>query len=252
MDLGLYLRVLWRFKVLVGCGLLLAFAAALLSFARVEFDGGMPKLIHRTDEVWLSASTVFVTQEGFPVGRSILDELIPADAPEGAEETFVPRFGDAGRYSGLAEVYAELAKSDEVRREVLSGAPPHTSYEPEPARSPNGTVLPLIHMKGYGTSPEAAAAIANRATEAFRTYLEEEQARNGIPESRRVEVVITKEARGAELFEPRSVVRPIFIFLVVAMIFVALAFALENFRPRARTAPDVQPVEHPARARRSA
>jgi hypothetical protein len=47
-------------------------------------------------------------------------------------------------------------------------------------------------------------------------------------------------------------VRPIFIFLVVAMIFVALAFALENFRPRVRHAPDVQPVEHPARARRSA
>jgi hypothetical protein len=65
-------------------------------------------------------------------------------------------------------------------------------------------------------------------------------------------VVVISNARAAELFQPRSVVRPIFIFLVIAMIFVALAFVLENIRPRVRPGADVLPVDHAARARRTA
>jgi hypothetical protein len=36
------------------------------------------------------------------------------------------------------------------------------------------------------------------------------------------------------------------------MVFVALAFVLENIRPQTPSAPKVEPVEHPASARRSA
>jgi capsular polysaccharide biosynthesis protein len=252
MDLSVYFKVLWRFRILMGCGLLLAFSAALLSIARLDVDGGMPKLVYRSDEVWLSAATVFVTQSGFPSGRAVFDEFVRVETSEDSEATFVPRFGDVGRYSGLAELYAELAKSDDVQRAVLAGAPPSAVYEPEPARSPSGTVLPLIHMKGYGASPEIAAAIANRATDAFRTYLAEQQASNRIPQDKRVQVVEIRKATEAQIFEPRSIVRPMFIFLVMAMIFVALAFVLENLRPRVRQVPDVQPADHPARARRSA
>jgi hypothetical protein len=252
VDFGVYFRVLWRFRLLVAAGLALAFLAALLSFVRVGFDGGVPTFSYRTPDVWRSASTILVTQEGFPYGRAILDELIQAEGSDEKDATLVPRFGDAGRYSGLAELYTELAKSDAVQAEVLAGAPPGSRYEPQAATTPSGTVLPLIHMVGYGTTPEAAEAVAEHAMEAFRAYLAREQAENNIPSDRRVEVVPTRQASAAELFEPRSTIRPIIIFLGITMVFVALAFVLENIRPQTPLAPKVEPVEHPASVRRSA
>ena len=39
MDLELYLRVLWRFRLVMVTGLLLASTLALLSYMRVSFEG---------------------------------------------------------------------------------------------------------------------------------------------------------------------------------------------------------------------
>lgn len=259
MDLSVYFRVIGRFWTLLVCGLLLAFALALMSFVRIEFDGATPKLTHRASETWLSASTLFVTQEGFPWGRSILDDTVRVDGTDGP--TFVPRYGDPGRYSGLAQLYAALARSDAVNRVVMRGAAPGARYEPDVVRSAdNSTVLPLIYMKGYGRSPEVAEAMANRAADAFRVYLRREQARNRIPEAKRVEVVVTSRASSAELFVARSMVRPIFVFLLVLLGFVALAFVLENLRPgpfranekRLRAADAETPEARPAPFRTSA
>ena len=251
MDLGVYMRVLWRFKFLVAIGLTLGLLLAVLSTVRIDVHGAKIDFSYRGDEVWRSSATVFVTQEGFPSGRAILDEMIRVEA-EGAPPSFVPRYSEDGRYSGLAEIYAELAKSDAVRRAVLAGSPPGANYQPDPVTASSGSVLPLMYMTGYGKSPEVAVAIANRATTAFRDYLAEEQARNGISDEKRVEVVVIRRANGAELFKARSFVRPIFAFLLITMVSVAMAFVLENIRPRVRPAPDVLPAEHPARARRSA
>src|SRR5919106_6562611 len=198
MDLSVYMRVIGRFWQLLLCGLVLALALALLSFVRVDFDGAKPQLLYRSHETFISASTLFVTQEGFPWGRSILDDTIRVGEGDGTA-SYIPRYGDPGRYSGLAQLYAALARGDAVRRLVLRGAPPGTRYEADVVKSAdNSTVLPLIYMKGYGTSPGAAQAIANRAADAFRAYLTNEQARNRIPKAKRVEVVVTSRASPAE------------------------------------------------------
>jgi hypothetical protein len=155
----------------------------------------------------------------------------------------VPRFADPGRLSGLAVLYAELAKSDEVRRVFLRNAPRGASYEPVVVKSADGgSVLPLIYMKGFGPTPEIAKFSADSATAAFRRYLDEKQAAARIPLSKRVEVVVTNRATTPELFEPRSIVRPIFLFLLVVMAAIALAFVLENVRPRAGAPGGVRPV----------
>ena len=52
MDLQLYMRVLWRFRLLVGAGLLLATGLALLSFASVG-PGGFS---YREQELWANLS----------------------------------------------------------------------------------------------------------------------------------------------------------------------------------------------------
>ncbi len=250
MDLAVFIRVLWRFKLLLALGLVLATAIALLSVARVGLGSGGPEISYRTQQQWLSSSTIFVTQDGFPWGRAILDEMVRVETP-GQEPTYVPRFGDPGRYSGLAALYAELAKSDAVRQEVLLGSTPGQWYDAQVVQSGQSGALPLIYMVGYGPTPAAAVDVANRATAAFSRFIEGEQSRNAIPADKRVEVVVTQEAAGAQVHQGRSPARPVFLFLLVFMFFVALSFVLENLRPRPRPA-ELVPAARPAPVRRAA
>ena len=70
MDLQLYLRVLSRFRVLIFGGLFLAFVLAVFSYVRVGLSNGSPKLAYRQTQLFQSDSKVFVTQKGFPWGRT--------------------------------------------------------------------------------------------------------------------------------------------------------------------------------------
>jgi hypothetical protein len=245
MDLGRFISVVWRFRVLIAFGVLLASLVSIASLARITTSG-----IHlREQESWTSASVLFITQDGFPWGRAILDEMITIDNP-GAPPTQIPKYGDPARYSGLAALYAELAKSDGVQAAVMKNAQPGERVEPMVVSSPgSSSALPLLTLKAYGPTPESATNTAQRASKAFRGFLDRQQASNGIPRSERVQVVVTQSATTPELFESRSFVRPIFFFLLINMGFLALAFALENLRPRAVAArPEMASVEPPARA----
>jgi len=235
--------VLWRFRVVVALGVIIGSLLALTSFARVDLSGGTPALTARDDEVWLSASTLFVTQAGFPWGRTIFDETIEVEGA-GDEPTLIPRFGDPGRYSGLATLYVELAKGDDVRRAFRAKAPPSVTYQPEVVKSSDGgSVLPMIYMKGFGPSARLAEAAANIAAEEFRRYLASEQVQARISKDRRVSVVVTSKAIPAAIVEPRSIVRPIFLFLLAMMASIGLAFVLENLRPSGRrSGPGVRSV----------
>ena len=254
MDLGRLLSVVWRFRLLLATGLLLAAVVALASMARISLVGVKPDLSYREQESWTSASTLFITQSGFPWGRAILDDMVKVDTPPGAEPLTVPKYGDPGRYSGLAALYAELAKSDGVQAAIMRNSRPGEFVEPMVVQSPGAnTALPLMTLKAFGPTPESAMDVAQRASKAFRRFLDREQAANGIPADKRIKVVVTQRATNPELFKKRSIVRPVFLFLLINMGFLALAFALENLRPRSRAIPqevEVEngPVERPARA----
>jgi hypothetical protein len=254
VDLNLYLRVLWRWRAIVLAGLTLGLLLALLSVSRVGFDGAKPTFTPRAPEVWRSASTLLVTQEGFPWGRTIFDETVKVESPDGGDPVFVPRFADPGRLSGLAVLYAELAKGDDVRRAFLQKAPPGAFYDATVVKSiDGGSVLPMIYITGFGDSPKMAEYSANLATAAFRRYLGISQRQARIPAEKRVEVVVTRQAISAELFEPRSVVRPIFLLFLVLMSTIALVFVLENIRPSGRgTASEVTPMALPPAEKPSA
>src|SRR5687767_14202280 len=103
MDLALYIRVLWRFRVLVVFGLVLAFSLALLSFVRVSFDEGEPTLSYRKAEVWQSETTLLVTRRGRPWTRI-------TTSPETGEE-----LSDPFQFSKLALFYSRIANSDAVQ-----------------------------------------------------------------------------------------------------------------------------------------
>jgi hypothetical protein len=234
VDLNLYLRVLWRFRILVVAGLLLAVALALLSYARVNFDGGAPSFSYREDEIWESRSLLLVTEAGFPWGRTKPAlESVPAKS-KSEPEARVPRFADPGRFVELAGIYVGFAGSDAVRDLMLRNGPLEGAVEAERFTRDGRTFLPIIELTGVATAPERAISTAKRGTKALRSYLAQQQLANKVPGRDRVELAQLTKPETAELVEARKRTRPVAIFLAVLFATLGLAFVLENLRPRVR------------------
>ena len=81
VDLNLYLRVLWRFRLIVAIGLVLAISLAFASLVKVGFAHGSLSLSYRQQPTWQSTTRLFVTQEGFPWGRSVFPTTSPTTVP---------------------------------------------------------------------------------------------------------------------------------------------------------------------------
>lgn len=270
MDLALYLRVLWRFRLLVLIGLCLAFALMFLSMVRVSFGGASPTFTYREAEQWASDTTLLVTERGFPLGRSILDDVVPAKTADGKLATtgsvegvlpglsYVPRYGDPGRFANLAIVYSQLATSDQVFRMVQPrGRIPGLIKAQAMINEETGGTLPVVLIRAISTSPGQAVDLADRTSEALRAFIKREQVENRIAQDRRVELSYMKRAQRPVLMVPRSKTRPIFIFLAVLVATMGLAFLLENLRPQIRSVaaeepPSVHKPERDTSRRRSA
>src|SRR5436305_1249748 len=185
MDLGLFARVLWRFRLIVLAGLVLAVALAFLSFMKVNLNGS-PRLSYRAHESWSSQATLLVTQQQFPEGRSVFSQEIP---PTGSTklQDFVPKFADPSRFTQLTDLYAQLAISDDVRRLMLRDGPIHGKVEATPTVENNGVAeLPLLSIIGLATTAAGANAVADRAVNAFTSFLAHQQSASGIPTAQRV------------------------------------------------------------------
>jgi hypothetical protein len=225
VDLRLYLRVLWRFRILVGAGAVLATALALLSVVRVD-PGGSPAVKYRESEQWASFAMLFVTQQGFPWGR-----LTAAAAAAPGNKV---AFESEARFSNLAVLYAYLASSDPVRKLMLRDGPVEGDLAAEPVMT-SGTFaspMPLIRLIAIAKTPELSRTLVIRATDAFRQFLETEQAKNKIGENQRVLVTVVRRADEPKLFAGRSMTLPIVVFMGTMILISGLAFVLENMRPR--------------------
>lgn len=237
MDLVVYYRVLWRARRIVIPGLVIA-----LLFAAAAFI--------RQSQVWESKTTLFVTQQGFPAGRAIFDEVVPID-PQPRAGGYVPRFGDPGRFISLAILYSHLANSDAVRMLIRQNGPLNGKYQAAPVPSDDGNgYLPLINVTATSTSIGESRRLTRRATRALRAYIDREQDLNAIPPDKRVLLPVLTQRSKAELVAGRTLTRPIFVFMLAAMATVGLAFLVENLRPRIQAVPDEDAP--PAPARRSA
>jgi hypothetical protein len=238
MDLQLYLRVLWRFRLLVAGGVVLATALAILAHVDVSLRGGSPSFTSREGEVWMSQAKIWVTREGFPAGRlATTDEERP-----GAD------------FAGLAVLYASLAGSDAVRDLMLREGPLTGSTEVKAAESGSGSrasSLPFILIEGFASTPRAAVSMADRKMRALMMYIEEQQRADNTPASERVLLKVLVEPDRPQLLASRSLTRPIVIFLTVMIAVLGLAFILENLRPRGlRPLEQERPVESIADTKR--
>lgn len=222
MDLGVFVRVIWRFRVVVAIGFVLALSLAALSLARVDFKGSSPSVSYRQQEQWQSYTTLIISPRGFPWGRSV----------------FSLDF-DPSRFATLATIYANLAQGDAVKRiMVRDWNIRHGVIQAQPVLSnlnnSSAAPLPLMTIAATTKSARSSVAVAERATSAFLDFLRAEQKDNGIPSDKRVVVSEIKHATKPVLLKGRSKTTPVAVFLAVMIAFIGLAFVLENLRPRVR------------------
>jgi hypothetical protein len=251
VDLRLYFGVLWRFKVVMAIGLLIALALAFLSFARVSFAGGSPHVSYRQSESYQASVMILVTQKGFPYGYTVAP-FTQAKLPDGSP-TFVPTYADTGRFTQLAVYYAPLVRSDEFIHMLRQTTRIPGVVDAQTVLDPAHKLpLPYIQLFGYATSSANAIALANAGSETFSRYLLSQQEANNIPPSKRVEPAVISRASQAVLSSGRKTTTPIVIFLTVMLAAVGTSFVLENLRPRVRSVKTLDEAERAPAARHSA
>jgi hypothetical protein len=229
VDLHVYGRVLWSYRVVVWLGLALSLTLALLSVVRVEWRDGRPVTMHRQPELWQASTTLVLTQQGFPWGRTELA------APEEA----APLFADPGRLAYLASFYARLASADAVQSRVLRNRDHGVMTAVSVTEEGSGDVVPFIDLLGLAETPLAAATISRRGTAVFIDYIANRQQQAGIPPNERVLLQVVKgpfSNESPKLIEGRKKTTPMFVFLAVMTATLGLVFVLDNLRNRRRPA----------------
>ena len=240
MDLELYLRVIWRFRILVGVGFVLAVVLAVLSFARVDFAHGVPKLTYRQAQTYEADSILLVggTQSSWTGTSSV----------------------DPSRFSGLATFYAQLVSSDTVQSLIARQLPAseRRTVSVQAAASLvdpsvyNG-VLPFIAIQGFAEHPDNAIDASLVGANVFMRYIAAQQAHAGVRGDNRVLVDLVKRPARVRLVVPRKKTAPIAVFLAIMISTIGAAFVLENLRPRPkRSAGDESASEDSVTARRVA
>lgn len=231
MDLALYTRVLWRFRVLVIGGFILACALAFFSYARLSFAGGSPKISYRQAQTWQSQTRLLITQPGFQVGKL---------SPYSTSTTTSTPVATQGWLASLAESYMQLGNSDAVQAVLARDHTVHgTMKVAAETTGPNynSSTLPVVDIDGSGPTGADAVHASQRGAAVFMKYITQQQISNGVTPRNRVRLQVLNEAAAAQILVKRKKTLPIVIFVAVMTAAIGLAFILENLRPRIRVVP---------------
>jgi hypothetical protein len=232
VDLRVLGGVLARHRFLVVGGVVVGVVLATLAYFKPVMDGGVPSLTPRKAEVWQASETLFLTQSGFPAGRT---EQPVIAVKVGNQEAAVARYADPGKFTSLAPLYAKLANSDAVRaRAIRAGGPlPGQARAIPTADTSYGAVngLPMISVFATAPTKDGALTTARRISNAFQSYLVTSQADAKIPEDKRVLIEVVNKAGDETLLVPRKKTLPIVVLLAILSATVALAFIRENTKP---------------------
>jgi hypothetical protein len=221
IDLGLYIGVLRRHRLLVAVGCAVALALALLSYVRVSADG----LAFRKPEIWSNVATLGLTTPDSPEWRWSIPPTVQSQP-----------------LSGLVDQYAAYATSDPVIRALqkqglLPARPAKSGGQAITATAVpsalNGQPTPMLAITGTATSPAEATKLTIAATDAFINYARARQDAAKIPENQRIELRTIKRVSVPTLTAPRSKTPLIIVLLAGLSATVAAAFVRDNMQ-RAR------------------
>ena len=236
MDLQLYARVIWRFRVVAGAAAAIAILLAVFSYVKIGFSGGHPTVSHRQSEQWVSYSKIFVTQRGFAIGRLNAGEGVPIDADKSLPPSQRSRFADPLRFTTLAITYANAIDSDAIHRLIAQRGPIPGSVEAAPlyVNGTSGEALPFVKVAGISDSPAHSLDLTKRATGALKTWVHRNQVSSQIEPKDRVQLSTISAATQPILLAGRSRTLPVVVFLTVLLAGCGFCFLLENLRPRIR------------------
>lgn len=215
--------------MIVIVGVVLAVALAVLSYVRVSPSG----ISYRSSETWSNQATLILTQQGSPELRSILPSR-----PGGLS----PSLADTGRFAGLVDVYAALATSDAVvrelrRRRLVKPGDLKDGALPISAGALGSTVnpsTPMMTITGTASTGPKATKLTIGATKAFLDVLNRRQVAAEIPEKDRVEARVLRSSATPTLVAPRKKAVPVLVLLGGLIATLALAFTRDNAARRAR------------------
>jgi capsular polysaccharide biosynthesis protein len=229
MDLNDYIHVLWRFKIIVVAGFVLAVVLAVVSFAN-------------TSPTYQSTTQLLVTQQGFPWGRSVIPiaptpgETTTPQSNQGSGSSSSLQFADPSRFTSLAALYAQLLNSDVVQSRLLRKLPQGSLLTAEASTDPaTNTPLPIVNVIGLAHSPKEASRITQIGTSLFKSYIARQQSGAHIQSNQRV--LLEPVSTQVKIESGRKKTIPIVAFFTVMLMTVGLAFILENLRPRVHEAP---------------
>jgi hypothetical protein len=229
MNLERHLRVLWRRRILVASGFVLACILAFLTAFSVTADG--PK--RRGTEVWSSSSQILVTQQGFPWGRVTLPD---SSKVTGAQATTTPdtargdkiRYADPTRFVNLALLYSVISHSDDVRAR-LRGHPAADQIQTtllDPTNSGN-SYLPIIQLTTKASTAAEALSLNTQTYDGLRGLLTAEQDSNGITGTNRVLLSVLNRPSAPVIVEGRSLTSAMLAFIMAIIATIAFAHIAE-------------------------
>jgi hypothetical protein len=203
----------------------LALACALALFALVRPVADVPPLELREPPTYESNVRLFITQPGFPWGRSVL-RVVDDQTVE----------GDPSRFASLAVLYAQLANSDAIQRrvtidgvnladlvdrgEVFATVVPQSEFSSNP--------LPLIDVTGRYTSADGAQKLARDTAAALKGYIVRGQQGASIGESDRVVLEIVDTAEPGEQVGSPVLSLPILVFMTIIFLTLGVIFVRHN------------------------
>jgi hypothetical protein len=217
MDIELFFAVLKRFKKTVIGGLVLAIGLAALAH------------MHHT-VIWESNAEALITETGFPYGQG----AVP-----------VPKGGTAvatnpGALSGDAPIYVQFVNGDAVQSKLKNL--PGTVVAGEVTDPSDGADLPFIALTATGPTAEDAVNLAQKAFTVLTAYITQQQTAAGIPPSERAILQLVGNGSAPKLAGGSSSTIPILVFVAVFGAAIAIAFLVENARPKTAAALGRVPV----------
>jgi hypothetical protein len=214
MDLRLFFGVIRRSKFLVIGGTLVGLFLAILAYGTPKLVGGKPTIVPHGQEVWEAQSSVLITYAGFPYGR-----------------TQSPTSSALASLASLSVVYANLAGSDQVTREIMAGEPSTAQVKAQPVYDPNsGLPEPIVSIAATAPTGTGARGLADRAASALQSYVAQKENASAVPSNQRIQLEILQKDATVTLVKGHKPTIPVLVFLALLTAVLTLAFIRDNAR----------------------
>ncbi|QAY63972.1 hypothetical protein ET495_12875 [Xylanimonas allomyrinae] len=244
MDVPKYLEVLWNHRRLLVVGFVVAVLAGLL--AGFTLQNG--RIVSRAVHSYAASTTVLVGSPHQPLYQA----EIPGQTLTQGQSAPVQK-----DLSQAAVVYAYVVAGAQVRASVEGEvgaladdeqitALRRTTQPGGDEKFPGRLALPILDVVGVSSDPGRAERISRAATTAFVTEVAHEQDASAMPTEQRIELTTLAEGDAVEADSSNAAIPVVVTALGVILVFVALAFILENARLRRG---EVGPAHHGRRSR---